>query len=854
MAKQYPPTPRDAASAAKAASGERGARNSSTRRVAVIAIHGVADQKLGDTAQALADLLIAQAPNGHSYQPGIRVDQTLQVPPLEPIIGTPKPSPGIKKDFRQSAGSDFLRVDKNAMQPKGTLSARSTAFSVGAEFSDYLLLKAKQNDAPTETYTAPQIALSRRVDGSAERVDIHEMYWADLSRLSGSAPRILTELFTLLFRLSALGRDTVQVQSAAPCFAHDRGWRTLQWTQTTLDWLYSRVLALLFLQLGMIALLLVPFGLGSAHAAMIHNVASAAAGLTLAAWLLYAFRSLVLALAAGGALAYGLWVMPSAWLDGLAWIAILSLFYDWWLRVCEERFRMVRKVGWVLWPITIAATIGFAAGSPSDDLAMWIVGSLAALETVLLLIVLWWGVAGPLAVVWFAASVKAALTLAESSADATSRRVQAKSSVGTGRMGLFVSLGFFAILTMTAWALVTTGVELAVGGVQYSPVIFKPVELAANASVAPPATAAAFLQDRFQKSTESFSAIALLLMPLIAYLVLMMLPSVLAELKIITQQFDRLGLWLTGGYRRIDVGAATIVAAGVLLAMVTGVTLVFFRLGIETTIPAFTAVLKFFADASGDWLKVFVISAGTATVALSAAGGLLSRYAPWLRAPLDAALDVDNHFREFPRKAIPRARIFSRFFAVLEAVAAQDYDHIVIVSHSQGTVIATEFLRYLKERTALAPQRQHLDPVASLWQRLNGRIALVTAGCPLRQLYAARFPVLYGWVLEQHGAALGPVADDVGVLRWVNLYATGDYVGRWLWSRAPRGEYPVSQIDETVAHGNTYTPPYIDTTNWKTLMGTDTEKDISVGAGAHTHYFNIDQQTVAGVIDALMTH
>jgi hypothetical protein len=128
----------------------------------------------------------------------------------------------------------------------------------------------------------------------------------------------------------------------------------------------------------------------------------------------------------------------------------------------------------------------------------------------------------------------------------------------------------------------------------------------------------------------------------------------------------------------------------------------------------------------------------------------------------------------------------------------------------------------------------------------------VTAGCPLRQLYAARFPVLYGWVLQQHGAALGPVADDVGVLRWVNLYATGDYVGRWLWSRAPRGEYPVSQIDETVAHGNAYTPPYIDTTNWKTLMGTDTEKDISVGAGAHTHYFNIDQKTMAGVIDALM--
>jgi hypothetical protein len=733
------------------------------------------------------------------------------------------------------------------------LAARTSALSLGAEFSDYLLLKAKQNNAENEAYIAPQISLNRRADGASEHVDIHEMHWADLSRLSGGAPRILTELFTLLFRLSALGRDTVQMQSAAPGFAHDRAWQTLQWTQTALDWLYSRVLALLFLQLGMVALLLVPFGLGSARAATIHDVASAVAGLALAAWLLYAYRSLVLALAAGGVLAYGLWMMPAAWLDGLAWIGILSLFYDWWMRVCDERFKMVRKVGWVLWPITVAGTIGFAARSPSADLSMWIGGALSGLEIVLLLIVAWWGVAGPLAVVWLVASARASLKMAAKNPDATSRAVQAKSSVATGRMGLFVSLGFFVILTMTAWALVTTGVERSVDRVQYSPIIFKPLhEVAGDASGPSHTTAAGFLDERFLNSTESFSAIALLLLPLIVYLVLMMLPSVLAEMKVITKQFDRLGRWLTGGFRRLDVCAAAIVAVGVLLAMVIGVTLVSFRLGIESNIPGFNTLLKFFSDASGDWLKVFVISAGTATVAFSAAGGLLSRYAPWLRAPLDAALDVDNHFREFPRRAIPRARIFSRFFAVLNRIAAQDYDHIVIVSHSQGTVISTELLRYMKERTAQVEAAETMDPVAPLWGRLSGRIALVTAGCPLRQLYAARFPVQYEWVLAQHGPNLGPVADDVGVVRWVNLYATGDYVGRWLWSRGAQGEYPVTQIDQTSAHGDTYTPPLVDTTHWKALMGADTEKDISIGAGAHTHYFNLDQKTMASVIDALL--
>src|SRR5438874_11664595 len=108
MAKQQHSGARDAASAA-ANDEARNPPKASTRRIAIIAVHGVADQKLGDTAQALADLLIAQAPNGHSYHPGIRVDTTLQVLPLEPILRAAKPPPGLQKAFRQSAGSAFLR-------------------------------------------------------------------------------------------------------------------------------------------------------------------------------------------------------------------------------------------------------------------------------------------------------------------------------------------------------------------------------------------------------------------------------------------------------------------------------------------------------------------------------------------------------------------------------------------------------------------------------------------------------------------------------------------------------------------------------------------------------------------------
>src|SRR5207302_1867178 len=123
---------------------------------------------------------------------------------------------------------------------------------------------------------------------------------------------------------------------------------------------------------------------------------------------------------------------------------------------------------------------------------------------------------------------------------------------------------------------------------------------------------------------------------------------------------------------------------------------------------------------------------------------------------LHAALDVDNHFREFPRRAIPRARIFSRYVAFLKHVAAQEYERIVIVSHSQGTVISADLFRYMKERAANAKAAGTDDDVARLWRAVGSKIMLLTAGCPLRQLYAARFPEMYDWVLRDNGTTMGP--------------------------------------------------------------------------------------------------
>jgi hypothetical protein len=107
----------------------------------------------------------------------------------------------------------------------------------------------------------------------------------------------------------------------------------------------------------------------------------------------------------------------------------------------------------------------------------------------------------------------------------------------------------------------------------------------------------------------------------------------------------------------------------------------------------------------------------------------------------------------------------------------------------------------------------------------------------------------------RRGRHCRPAAGDVGVTEWLNVYTTGDYVGRWLWSRHSRaGDLSAPLIDERdVATGNdAYIPNGIRTGKLETLMNGPTEKDICLGAGAHTHYFDKDQEIVATAIDSMI--
>ena len=838
-------------------------------RVAVIAVHGVADQQPGATARTLAELLVASSPAGVDWRIDGCDELALRVDPLRPspavdaeacaaagAAGQPATPVGprpIRKAAAQSLRSDLHRSDwvVDRKQPMSEGATPSAPENPGVELTDFLLFKAVRNEMPSAAYDTQCLRMSRTDAGGSRRVDVYEMYWADLSRLAGGVPRILTELFTLLFRLSQLGRDAVAAATREFEKAGEGGrcWRWLGALQTALDWGFAKGLALLMLQLLMVALVIVPVGLAVGvddFAPRARRVLAVALPLLALLWFLYRGRRTAAALGLavlgaailGGVLAFS----PAHWVVGMVWLALLCIAYDALMRVCDERFPMTRFVGWILWSAVMFAVVWTAASldlsarpglEAETGLRIFTFGALRALEWILVAVILWWGVAGLGFAAWLAVGLQCSRT----------QGFEGRASVGTGRLCLFVPMSLFIVLVMAAWAALTTLLDLSVDGMQYAPVVF-------TEAAAPVVSAASFLDARYDHSTQTFSLIVILLLAFGAHVVIGFFPSIVAEVKPKGQDSLRLGRWLTATFRYLDVTAAAVVILATVSAVVVAMVLNSRWFGpawLYTLNAQFPELMRW----SQEFLRPLVWTTASATLALSALGGVLSRYVPWLRAPLDMALDVDSHFREFPRQGIPRARIFSRFAALLEHVSRQGYERVVIVAHSQGTVISAELLRYLAYRAA--PPEGRVPCAPPWWHGIADRVHLLSAGSPLRQLYAARFPTLYRWVLQDHGGRMGPTAGDIGVQRWVNAYATGDYVGRWLWSRraADPGDFSWPAIDEASRPGDVYAAQH-PAPDLAAALKTVAEADVCLGAGAHTHYFDPGQHVMADLVDQLV--
>lgn len=218
------------------------------------------------------------------------------------------------------------------------------------------------------------------------------------------------------------------------------------------------------------------------------------------------------------------------------------------------------------------------------------------------------------------------------------------------------------------------------------------------------------------------------------------------------------------------------------------------------------------SDLPGWVLPIMFGSVGLALLAYMLLIPILTRGVRSITSIVGVALDVDNYLRAFPRNATPRARMLARYNALLEQVLDQ-YDAVIIVAHSQGTVLSADLLRWRLLRK-------------SLKGKAHKPIYLLTMGSPLRQLYAARFPDLYEWILKAE-------VSDLGVKTWVNVFRSGDFVGRSLWT--PPDQEGIWDYKE----------PHLDALE-------HSKGDFCIGEGAHTHYWCRHAPEVRVVLDEMI--
>jgi hypothetical protein len=114
-----------------------------------------------------------------------------------------------------------------------------------------------------------------------------------------------------------------------------------------------------------------------------------------------------------------------------------------------------------------------------------------------------------------------------------------------------------------------------------------------------------------------------------------------------------------------------------------------------------------------------------------------------------------------------------RFKDVLEsAVATSDAKDILVVAHSQGTMLALEALGVIEiKHTGRQSTARRVSPAT-----VAGRsVRLITMGCPLSHLYMHYFPGKYS-INVQHKTL---------VSMWKNVHRTDDFVGREVDSGMP---------------------------------------------------------------------
>lgn len=900
----------------------------SPRSVAVVAVHGVGQQRPGESARAMADLLLRlRTPEGTARYSAMR-ELPLRLP-THPVRVSPRPEVG-RLDTPVSTSRWREQSDALAQQLADSHGSASYA-------AEYELMRGQlEGYASTcDPYDTIRLEGTRVPDlapdsvaatnpgrpAAATPVHVYEMYWADLSRVGSGALRVFGAFYQLLFNVAHLGR--LSLDHATLTFRGQREWRRYARLHTAAVRLLTVFVPISWLSMLATSLGLVVLALpGAAKTLAVSVVAGAVAAVALvlllralqargAAWWAVPLGAI------GAANAAALFITRAMGTDAASGALLVDRVFvcSWTLVACGALLAIYRAyetlrpgafvagaIATVLVAVTSLAWLPWAA-SPEAVLGRTL--TLFAVETALT-VGLWYGFYATGAVSFIAGVVaerrlaKARATAADpTTTDTTADATTARAARTTATATLALSASAVLVITFTLWSATLAASRPVLRALDPSQLhLVLPWFTPASS---PRDTIAHYLTQILEASAGAGYPFLLWCLLGFGVLVLVALgPSLLLELTAPARPYGVTGhamgadeppaRGLTAAASRavddlseregraLDDGLRLLERSAILLFLST-----FVLQPLVSMLHWLDATTRCCGPVRGalDWLygngaQWVTWSGGVIVVAGLGLLLLRDRIGPLI----DTALDVDNYLREHPRARTPRARIAERYAALLRHLNAwrdaegRPYERVVLVSHSQGTVITVELLGFARCERAVNPDLfPLLDADAS---PEAPRLALFTMGSPLRQLYQRAFPSLFAWMHATHarwgtppelaaaqqgvGAAdtapsdprpsiaaeRGPRPEPFGLWRWVNAYRSSDYVGRAFWNDPDESRpYRAAPADGAPADG---APGQVVIR----ADATGRRREFCLGRGAHTHYWNASAHPVAAALDHLV--
>jgi hypothetical protein len=863
------------------------------KKVAVIAVHGISDQKPFESARAIANLLLTQTdPDQSTYTPFSEQFIRVKVSRVEPQA---KVNIEVIKGWNRSMynfldwilprkwAEIFYRLwdsaDERGPFMRRLLTGKPEDPKDPLTQPDYLFTRDQIDEYKKQSVYESICLEGHRVtvnpsssEPSHTQVHIYEMYWADLSRLGSGFIRIFGELYQLLFHLGSLGRQSIDLlraeQQVAAAQKHPifGDWLNIWAWYSATEALAARILSLFFpilnLCLLVVALISLPGSIPESYVGLV--AALSTGGLLMLGvaygmlhknktafwiWLLLPFCMGVVA-ALGieglvtGAFKTGIALGSYRWL-AIEWLLLLGAVIWFILVKPYSRHRPGADVFAIAVGVPLAvATIGLICAAANSHIGLTF-ASLRMIEMIYLLLLGGWLV---FLLLYFSTLVIGWVAIAQIPQNGNGERNLAKQAAWTARFTLALPTILFSFLTLSLWtALALLSKSLVPDVAFYKPLlffkeiqpVFKPFDFAHNLTVFSGSGLALII------IVATVLALFLLLWALVPAILTEIFPPSRTDLKNLYAQ--GLGNWLNNGFKIIlgpgDWIISWFIPLLFLVGTVDGILLLTGqKISILVTLFPWLKSVVASTDTLLAWVAAFLTASATSLVAF---GGRLNQLSLGLRGVVDAVLDVDNYLRLHPRDDNPSARIYARYTSLLRYLCRQGipqtepYDAFIIVAHSQGTVISADLLRFL----AIDP-----DPALKCLEESKS-IYLFTMGSPLRQLYGYAFPHLYRWSIQEPasvetilelGSQVNPCPETLlGVRAWINGFRSGDYVGRHIW-RSDRAKEQWFRVDTK------NTPSYISADK------AQTRREFCLGAGAHTHYWDQHAPEVAQEIDRLI--